>query len=81
MVSNESLGYYLSNRYKLYVLNDSQKFVEAKILPLPLQKLRKMAIFYRNFSINYYFKLNFDFCHIKPVKYIKCNKTSTNKWP
>ena len=81
MVSNNSLGPHLSNRYKLYVLNDSQKFVEAKILPLPLQKLRKMEMFYQKLSINYYFILNFDFCHMKPVKYIKCNKTSTNKWP
>ena len=79
MTSNERLGHNLSNRYKLYVLNDSENFVEAKILPL--QKLRKMAIFYRKLSIYYYFKLNFDFCHIKPVTYIKCNKTSKYKWP
>ena len=71
MLPNESLGHNLSNGYKLYVLNDSVNFVEAKILPLPLQKLRKMTIFYRKLSINYYFKLNFDFCHIKLVKYIK----------
>ena len=81
MISNESLGYNLSNEYKLYVRDDSKNFVEAKILPLPLQKLRKMTIFYRKLSINYYFKLNFDFCHIKPMKYIIYNKTSTNKWP
>ena len=80
MAPRESLGYNLSNRYKLYVLNNSVNFVEAKTLPLPLQKLRKMAILYRKLSINYYFKLNFAFCQIKPVKYIKCNKTSTNNW-
>ena len=53
MVSNDSLGPNLSNRYKLYFRSDSKYFVEAKILPLPLQKLRKMAIFYQKLSINY----------------------------
>ena len=40
-----------------------------------------MSIFYRKLSVNCYFKLNCDFFHIKPVEYIECNKTSTNKWP
>ena len=79
MAPSESLGYNLSNRYKLYILNGSVNFVEAK--PPSLQKLRKVAMFYRKLSINYYFKLNFAFCHIKPVKYIKYNKSSTNYWP
>ena len=48
MVSNESLGYNLSNRCKLYALNDSENFVKAKILPLPVQKLKKMAFFIEN---------------------------------
>ena len=66
MVSNDCLGLNLSNRYKLYFLNDSKYLVETKILPLPLQKLRKMAIFYRKLSINYYFKLNLTFVVTNP---------------
>ena len=46
MVSNESLEYNLSNRYKIYKLYACQNVAEAKNLPLPLLKLSKNAIFW-----------------------------------
>ena len=46
MVSNESLGYNLSNKYKIYLFYACQNVVEAKNLPLPLLKLSKNAIFW-----------------------------------
>ena len=67
MVPNESLGYNLFNRYKLFVFNGSENFVEAKILPLPLQKMRKMAFSGRKVVNKLLFQINFDFYHIKPV--------------
>ena len=81
MVPNESLQYNLSNEYNIYILNGSQIFSEAKILPLPLLKLRKKAFFGRKVLINYYFILYWDCFYIKCFKYITCNKTSTNKAP
>ena len=70
MVSNEILVYKLSNRYKLNVLNGSKRLPESYILPLPLQKCRKISIFF----INDYFELYFNYFHIEPVKYFKCIK-------
>ena len=46
MVSNESLGYNLSNKYKIYLFYACQNVAEAKMLPLPLLKLSKNAIFW-----------------------------------
>ena len=44
-VPNESYVYNLLDRYRIYILCCSEIFVEAKILPLPLQKSRKRAFF------------------------------------
>ena len=80
MVSNERCEHNLSHRYKIYALYNSQNFVEAQIVPLPLLKLRKMAFFGQKVSINYYFKSHIDCFYIKHVRYITCNKTRTNNW-
>ena len=67
-VSNDSIEYNLFSRYKFNALIGSKMFIEAQILPLLLQKLMKMNIFYRKFTINYYFKLQFDSFYIERVK-------------
>ena len=41
MVPNESCEYYLSDRYKIYMLCGSEIFTAAKNLPLPIKKSRK----------------------------------------
>ena len=56
MVSNESLEYNLSNKYKIYLFYPCQNVAEAKNLPQPLLKLSKIQFFSRKVSINYNFK-------------------------
>ena len=51
MVPNESWEYYLSDRYKIYMLYGSEIFPAAKILPLPLKKSRKRAFFGEKFEL------------------------------
>ena len=66
-------NYKLSNRHKIYKLDDFPVFAEAKILPYPCI-LRKFAFFLlKSLNINYYLKLHLD------GFYIKCVKTSNIK--
>ena len=46
MVSNKSLEYSLSDKYKIYLFYACQNVAEAKKLPLPLLKLSKYTIFW-----------------------------------
>ena len=53
MVSNERLEQNLSNRYKIYILNNSHSFAIVEIIPLPLVKLGENGIFSSK-SVNYF---------------------------
>ena len=54
--------------------------ISKNLSPTP-KKMSKNLLFWPKSLINYYFMLDSDCFCIKRVKYITCNKNSTNKVP
>ena len=67
MVSNESLGYNLSNKYKIYLFYACQNVAKAKKLPIPLLKLSENAFFWSKSLNKFLFQVTVDCFYIRHV--------------
>ena len=67
MVSNRSLEYSHSDKYKIYLFYACQNVAEAKKLPLPLLKVSKNAFFWLKSLNKLLFQVTVDCFYIKHV--------------
>ena len=80
-ISGESQFIYLSENTKILLFYCCIFQLAPKIFPLPLKKRAKNSFFGRKVLINFYSMLHRVYFWIKRVKYITCNKISTNIAP
>ena len=83
MVSYKSLEHNLSNRHKIYALYNLHNFAVVEIVPLPLEKLGKMAFFVEKCQLTIISRQSWIvfMSHVSDISLpIKLGPTIRNKW-